>query len=238
MQSVVNVLLPPLCPGCRAQLTVQGSLCGSCWQEIRFIDEPLCAVTGLPFAHNHGVGAVDPSALAHPPPWRQARSVMVYTPLVQRLVGRFKYSGRHECVRAFGRWMARAGHDLLSDADYIVPVPLYVRRLRQRGFNQAVELARVISRESGVELAVDMLERIRPTRSQIGLSVAARHRNMVGAFAPSLGAEARIKGSAFVLVDDVLTSGATLASATRALQRAGAGRVDVLTLARVARGEG
>lgn len=136
-----------------------------------------------------------------------------------------------------GAWMARAGRPLLAEADLLVPVPLHYRRLASRGHNQSGWLAAAVSRASGVPARMDVLRRTRPTPSQAGLAARARRRNVEGAFGVRSSRSKLVDGRRIILVDDVLTTGATLTACTRALHKAGAASVDVLVLARVVRDE-
>jgi len=138
-------------------------------------------------------------------------------------------------ARAYGRWMARAGAELMADADLIAPVPLHWRRLFSRRYNQAVLLARAVARETARPLAPDLLRRVRWTGSQAGLKARERRGNVFRAFEVHPRWRERVRGKNVIVVDDVLTTGATVEACARALQRAGASHVDVLTLARVVR---
>jgi ComF family protein len=144
-----------------------------------------------------------------------------------------KYQDRTDLAPAMGRWMARAGQELLQNADALVPVPLHWRRGWSRRYNQSGALARVIGRQSGVPVAGSALRRVRPTQQQIGLSRSERETNVQGAFKVAADRKAEIQGRHIVLIDDVLTSGATIDSCARALLRAKAAQVDVLVFARV-----
>jgi ComF family protein len=144
-----------------------------------------------------------------------------------------KYQDRTDLAPTMGRWMARAGRELLGEADVLVPVPLHWRRGWSRRFNQSGALARVIERQTGVKLASEALRRVRPTEQQVGLSRTQRASNVQGAFGVAPDRKADIAGRRVVLIDDVLTSGATVDACARALLRAGAAEVDVLVFARV-----
>ena len=165
----------------------------------------------------------------------RARAGAIYDDGSRSLILAFKLGDRTEAAAALARWLLRAGEDLLADADLIVPVPLHRWRLWRRRFNQSAMLALALARESGVEAAVDLLVRRRATRTQRGLSAGERRRNVAGAFALRPGHAERVREARVVLVDDVLTTGATVEEAARVLRRAGAARIDVLTLARVVR---
>jgi ComF family protein len=149
------------------------------------------------------------------------------------MVQAFKYGDRLDLAPAMGRWMAIAGQELLSEADALVPVPLHWRRLWSRRFNQAATLAQTISRISGVLVRHDVLKRVRATRQQVGLTQTQRASNVQGAFRVPCAARPGVLGKRLLLVDDVLTSGATLDTCARILLRAGAANVDVLVFARV-----
>jgi len=229
----VDLLLPPTCPGCGSAVTDGAALCARCWSAVRFIEPPLCAIYGTPFTQDLGEGIVSAEAMADPPPFRRARSAVVYGDVARRLVHQLKYHDRPHVAEAMATAMFRSGARLLSDSSLIVPVPLYRWRLWQRQFNQAALLAARIARLAGVPHDPLVLQRIRPTGSQVGLSRTQRKQNVQGAFRVPQTARARIAGRDILLVDDVYTSGATVKAATRALLRGGARAVDVLTFARV-----
>lgn len=228
-----DLVLPPSCPGCRAAVADSGALCPRCWSEMRFIEPPLCPVYGTPFPHDFGAGSVSAEALADPPPFRRARAAAIYSDVARRLVHQLKYHDRPDMAQAMAGAMRRAGRELLADCALIVPVPLYRWRLWQRRFNQASILAARLSELSGIPHDPLALERVRSTRRQVGLTALQRQENVRRAFLVPEAMAGRIAGAAILLVDDVYTSGATAKAATRALLRAKAGSVDVLTFARV-----
>ena len=161
---------------------------------------------------------------------------MRYDGSSSRLILGFKRGGRLEGVGLFARWMAQAGEELLAEVDLIVPVPLHRWRLVRRGFNQSAVLAQRVAKISGRDWNPGLLQRHRATQSQQGLSASERERNITSA-AFSVRHPERIAGARVLLVDDVLTTGATVAACVTILRRAGAQSVDVLTLARVVRDE-
>jgi len=234
----LDLLLPPHCLACARPVATMGSLCPSCWSVMRLIERPYCEQLGIPFAYDLGAGALSAEAIADPPPFRRCRAVCAFDDVARRLVHGLKYHDRLELARWMGNWMARAGTDVLADADVIVPVPLHRRRLWQRRFNQSAMLARVVAGKSGRPVANFVLTRIRPTRQQVGLSAAERDDNVRGAFRVASDKRPEIEGRRILLVDDVYTTGATVKAATRALVRAGASAVDVLVFARVVRSPG
>ena len=233
--AALNTLFPPTCLACRAATEAHGALCPRCWSRIRFIERPYCERLGTPFERSLGEGLISPQAMADPPVFARARAVARFEDGPARtLAHRLKYSDRVELARPIARWMARAGADILADADLLAPVPLHPLRLWRRRFNQAAALAKEISRLTGKPCDLDALLRVKATRSQVGLSRAQRAENLQGAFRVAEGAP--VRGRNIVLVDDVLTSGATANAAARAFLRAGASRVDVLVFARVVTG--
>jgi ComF family protein len=230
---ILDVALPPLCPSCREPLGSGVGLCAVCWSKLSPIEKPYCARLGIPFVYDPGPGIVSMAAMANPPAYDRARAAVRYDEVARKLVLSFKYADRLDLAPMMGAWMARAGRELLDDADVLLPVPLHWRRLWSRRFNQAAALAGAISNSCGVPVLPDTLKRVRPTQQQVGLSKTQRADNVQGAFRVPDGQKAEVAGRKVVLVDDVLTSGATVDTCARALLRAGAAKVDVLVFARV-----
>ena len=234
-RAALDALYPPTCLACRAAVDGHGALCAECWRKMRFIERPFCDRLGTPFEQDLGPGLLSLQAIADPPVFARARAVARFEDgPARRLVHRLKYSDRGELARPMGRWMARAGAELLVEADAVTPVPLHRLRLWKRRFNQAAALARVIAAQAGKPYEPLLLQRVKATRSQVGLSRAQRADNMQGAFRAA--PEASLRGHRIVLVDDVLTSGATANAAARALLRGGAAQVDLIIFARVVTG--
>ncbi len=232
---VLDALLPPRCISCEAPVDTQGRLCPPCWSQVRFIVRPHCAACGLPFEFDQGEEAVCGACAAASPAYDRARSVMVYDAGSRDLILRFKHADRGDAAPTFGQWMVRTGRELLADADRIVPVPLHRARLFMRRYNQSALLSNAIAKLSGIAAAPELLERVRNTPSQGGRSRAARFTNVSGAFRVRAKSVAMAQGRRIILVDDVMTTGATIEACTKALSKAGASHVDVLTLARVVR---
>jgi ComF family protein len=234
VHAAIDTVFPPACLNCRQSTGAAHSLCASCWAQVRFIERPFCERLGTPFAMDLGNdGLLSPEAVANPPVYNRARAVAHFEDgPVRQLVHRLKYNDRMELAKPLGAWMARAGNELLVEADLLVPVPLHRRRLAARRFNQAHALAQTISAQCGVPADPFVLARVKPTPSQVGLSRSQRALNLQGAFRVTDGMAPRIEGCAVVLIDDVMTSGATANAASRALLRAGAKSVDVLVFAR------
>ncbi len=234
---LTNALLPPRCLATGAIVDRQGQLSAGAWSAINFISSPLCQCCGLPFAFGteedteYACGA----CLADPPEYDRARAVFQYDDASRAMILGFKHGDRMEGAPAFAAWMARAGADLLADADLIVPVPLHRKRLLRRRYNQSAVLALALARITAIQAAVDALVRTRHTPPMGGLNRDARQRNLQGAIAVRAGREALLADRKIVLIDDVLTTGATAEACARAVRKAGAARVDMLCLARVVR---
>jgi ComF family protein len=232
-RAVVELVYPPGCVACGAATGEPHALCARCWSGLSFIERPFCERLGTPFAVDHGPGLLSPAAIADPPVFQRARAVARYDETTRAVVHRLKYGDRPELARALGAMMARAGAELLAEADVIVPVPLHRFRLWRRRFNQAMILAQALGRRGGIPCDPFLLARVRPTRAQVGLTKAQRRENLQGAFRVPLDAKPRLMGKRVLLVDDVLTTGSTANACARALLRGGAASVDVLAFARV-----
>ena len=229
---VVDLLLPPRCLSCGVMTDRAGALCAVCWSRIAFLGAPYCDCCGVPFASDPGPATVCGACLRDPPGFARARAVFRYDDGSKRLVLGFKHADRSSLAASFARWMMRAGADVLADADLLVPVPLHRWRLLHRRYNQAALLANQLSRWTGIACRPGALERVRHTPSQGLLGRGQRQRNVQGAFRLAKGGVA-VAGRRVLLVDDVLTTGATIEECVRVLRRGGATAVDVLTLARV-----
>jgi ComF family protein len=245
-RGLLDLVLPPRCILCTARVEAPGTLCAPCWRGMNFLGEPCCACCGLPFAFDPGPNETEAAILcagciARPPRFDRARSVFAYDDHSRRLVLMLKHGDRLQSVPGFGQWLARAGATLLAEADLVVPVPLHWTRLWRRRYNQSALLAQAACtawRRQGraaPALVPDLLIRRRPTPSQGRRTRLQRAENVRGAF--RLRRNAEVKGKRVLLIDDVLTSGATVEECARVLRRAGAARVYVLTLARAVRVE-
>ncbi|QDL99378.1 ComF family protein [Rhodopseudomonas palustris] len=231
-QAVLDLALPTLCVACREPVAGDG-LCARCWSQLSFIAPPYCEKLGIPFVYDPGPGMLSMQAIADPPAYSRARAAVRYDEIAKALVHGLKFHDRTDLAPTMGRWMARAGAPLLTDADLLVPVPLHWRRGFSRRYNQSGVLAQVIGRQAKLPVAVEALQRVRPTAHQIGLSRSERAANVQGAFKVPKHRKAEIHGRRIVLIDDVLTSGATVDACARALLRARAVSVEVLVFARV-----
>lgn len=233
LRAVLDFVLPPRCLACGESVQVSGAVCPECFDTLEFIAHPYCDGCGVPLPEGLPHGSICPECSAHPPPYAKARAALIYKGVLHRLISRFKYHDQLQATPLLTRWMQMAGSELIREADMIVPVPLHWRRMLQRRYNQAAELARVIAKSTAAEYRPDLLKRKRYTRPQASLSRIGRARNVKGAFALRRAADkAIIKNKTILLVDDVMTTGATISVCAKALKRAGAKKVLVLTVAR------
>ncbi len=233
----LEFVYPPACIACGAATVEQHRLCGVCWASLRLIERPYCERLGHPLAADGGLSLVSPAALADPPDFARARAAVVYEGAARHLVHALKYSDRLDLTPGLAALMHRAGRELLAEADLLVPVPLHRFRLWQRRYNQAAILAAALAKTSDIPYDPLLLRRIKPTASQTALTKAQRRENLQGAFAVSAAGRMALAGKRVLLIDDVVTSGATANAAARVLLRAGAESVDVLSFATVVPGE-
>jgi ComF family protein len=233
LAACADLIVPPSCLVCRTRVGDHHLLCAACWREVHFIRPPLCDVLGIPLPFDTGGRTLSAAAVAHPPAYNRARAVAHHSGAMRTLVHQLKYADRHDARTLLGRWLAEAGRELLPGTDVIVPVPLSRLRLLQRQFNQAALLAGELAQRAGVPMHPLLLQRVRSTRSQVGMTREQRRRNVAGAFRVPEHRRDAVRGRNVLLIDDVVTTGATVEACARTLRRAGAARVDVLALALV-----
>jgi ComF family protein len=235
--ALLSIAFAPACAACDVPLEhpTEGPVCDRCWRSILPLTPPLCERCGDPLPSWRTVStprAVCPRCRRAPRPLARARAIGAYDGALRAIVHALKYDGRRSLARPLGALMRQRGAPVLDGAACVVPVPLHGSRRRQRGFNQADDLARAL----GLPVC-RALRRVRATPTQTGLPAARRHRNVRGAFAPTRAA-ASLRDAVVVVVDDVSTTGATLDACARALIEAGVGEVRALTAARVVGGAG
>ncbi|MBB5574163.1 ComF family protein [Rhizobium paranaense] len=230
--ALADLIYPPACAGCGTSTGAHRSLCPACWSGIRFIERPYCEVLGSPFFHDLGTGILSAEAIADPPVFDRLRSAAIHDGVVRDLVLGLKYRDRTDLAPMMAGWMLRASDGTVAACDAIIPVPLHRARLFSRKYNQAAELACHLARLSDKPLLAATLLRVKRTTQQVGLGARARQDNVRGAFAIPEGRAGDVFGRRIVLVDDVYTTGATVAAATKMLKKAGAADVTVLTFAR------
>jgi ComF family protein len=234
--AALDLILPPraLDEGRGPRPAVQShGLSADSWTRIAFIEAPFCDGCGAPFAHDLGPGATCAACAARTPSFDRARAACIYDEHARDLILKLKHADRTDLAGLFAHWIARAAADILPDQDAIVPAPLHPLRLLSRRYNQAAEIARPLARLSGIRYFADPVVRVRHTPSQGGKSADGRRRNMAGAFVVPARWRAKVAGKRILLIDDVLTTGATAEGCARALKAAGAARVDLAVIARV-----
>lgn len=233
--AALDVLLPPQCLTCDAEVLTQGAFCVDCFNQAQQITAPFCRRCGVPLgqtAQADSAGAC-PRCAANPPPWHEARGALAYDAFSRRPILSLKHGDRTDLAKSLAPLMLRAGRALLAEATLLVPVPLHRRRLFARRYNQAALLARTVGRLAKVPVLADALQRVRATAPLMDKDHIARAEELRDAIAVRPMRAAALVGQRVVLVDDVLTSGATAGACTRALLAAGVERVDVLVAARV-----
>jgi len=232
---VVGYALPPRCPGCGVVTPEDHQFCVDCWRELDFLGPPACATCGIPFDLDRGEGALCGRCIADPPAFDRARAAIAYGPIARRMVVRMKHGGRPQLAITLARLMER----LLEQDEQVVlaPVPLHRWRIWRRGFNQSALIAGALARRKRLVAIPGLLTRVKPTPMLRGLNPSARAKAVRGAFRVDPAHRPQVAGRVVVLVDDVLTTGATANACARALRRAGAAEVRVIALARVSPGE-
>ncbi len=234
LPALLNLLFPPQCLVCHAPVGSNGTLCVACWQQIRFITDPYCTTCGNPFDFSLGAGAICGECIREHPPYAMGRAVFRYDEHSRALVTRLKYADQSQLAATYGLWLANFGKEVVAKSDVIVPVPLHYWRFLGRRYNQSALLAYALSKHCGLPVIPDALKRIRRTRPQPGLTRQQRQENVKGAFIVSPRHAAQLKGKTLLLIDDVMTTSATIHECSRVLLKAGAMQVYVLTLARKA----
>ncbi|WP_425082234.1 double zinc ribbon domain-containing protein [Ruegeria arenilitoris] len=236
IQTAVELIYPPRCLGCGELTEADFGLCGACWRDTPFIGGVVCESCGVPLpgeVDGHRIECDDCMKTARP--WQDGRAALMYDGKARALILALKHGDRPELAKPAARWMAQAGRDLFCDNMLIAPVPLHWSRLIKRRYNQSALLAQHLGRETGIEVCPDLLHRRARTPVLDGKTAAQRAETLAGAISAHPRQGSRIKGRDILLVDDVMTSGATLTACARACHAAGANHIFVLVLARVAK---
>ena len=235
-QTALTMLYPPRCIGCGGLVESDFGLCGSCWSEMPFIGGVVCDACGAPLPGKSDGHRVEcDNCIKTPRPWQNGRAALLYQGKARKLVLALKHGDRMEFAKPAAQWMARAGKPLFQSDMIVAPIPLHRWRLMKRRFNQSALLAAEIAREADLRYCPDLLVRSRAPPSQEGRSSDERFTNLADAIVVGAKYSDMLIGQSVLIVDDVMTSGATLTAATEACQRTGAKQVCILTLARVAR---
>ncbi len=236
MQALLHMIYPAQCAICDCLVMSDFGLCPSCWRDTPILSGLGCDLCGAPLiGEDPGYALQCDDCLERPRPWAQGRAAMLYDGLARGLVLRLKHGDRMDLARLASRFMARAAADILTPDMLVAPIPLHWLRLLGRRYNQAALLSKGVAKIAGADHLPDLLRRSRATSSQGGLGVAERFANLEGAFRVPAARQRAIAGRHVLLVDDVMTSGATFSSAAQACLAVGASRVSVLSLCRVAK---
>lgn len=230
-KSLIDYLFPPVCLNCLTPLEVPHKVCSDCWQNIDFLIAPLCEVKGTPFPFDLEPGTISATALKNPPHYDKARGVATYEGTMKELIHKLKYNDRHELLNLLVAWMKTAGIELIQQSDLIIPIPLYKSRQWERRFNQSALLAKRLSEQSNIPYECSILLRKKKTRSQVGLTSKERYQNLKNAFVIEETKKNKLEGKSILVIDDVITTGATINSAAIALKKSGAKSVNILSLA-------
>ena len=235
-QTALAAVYPPRCLTCGEMVEGDFGLCGPCWRDTAFIGGTVCDCCGLPLPGTSGGEAVQCDAcLSEAPPWVQGRAALIYRDKARKLALALKHGDRQEIARPAALWMANAIRPLVCEQTLIAPVPLHWSRMLKRRYNQSALLARALARQLDLPVCLDLLQRTRATRSLDRMTRAERAEELAGAISATPRRRHRLVSRPLLLVDDVLTSGATLGASARACLEAGSGPVRVVTLARAAR---
>jgi predicted amidophosphoribosyltransferase len=235
-RSLIRAIYPPQCLTCDTMVTQEGALCPACWPQVPFIHGTCCDACGVPLPGDdsgHAVQCDECLVLARP--WEQGRAAMLYDAKARQILLGLKYYDRMDYAGPAGAWMARAARDMVQPDMLLAPVPLHWLRLAKRRYNQAAILSHALSKALGLDHCPDLLRRTRHTGTQDGRGRQGRFANVADTIAPHPRRTHLLQGRDILLVDDVMTVGATLAAATEACLAHGAASVRVIALARVAR---
>lgn len=234
IQTAVSLIYPPQCLGCGGLVSRDFGLCGPCWAEMHFISGTVCEGCGIPLPGETDAFRLEcDGCLRHPRPWSQGRSALLYEGQGRKLVLGLKHGDRTEIAGVAGGWLERAARPLLHGNPLICPVPLHWSRLLKRKYNQSALLAAALAARRGLDQCPDLLRRCKRTPSLEGKTREQRYQLLGEAISVNAGRCSRIKGRPVLVVDDVMTSGATLSACTDACLQAGASEVRVAVLARV-----
>ena len=234
LQSVIRAIYPAQCVACDAQTEGEHGLCGACWAETQFIGGLVCDSCGTPLpGEDRGEVVQCDDCMTIARPWDQGRAVLAYTGVGRRLVLGFKHGDRTEFAQSAARWMTQKLLLMRITEPVLVPIPLHWTRLARRRYNQSALLAQALGAQTGLPVCVDALLRHKRTKSLDGHSRDARFAALADAIAPNPKRTTQIAGQSVLLIDDVMTSGATLAASAEAARAAGAANVSIVTLARV-----
>ena len=231
--TALDVVFPPVCLNCLTPTETTNKICPTCWNNIDFIVSPYCEIKGTPFPFHIEQGTISASALKQTPHFDKARSVALYEGTMRELIHKLKYKDRHELTNLFVNWMQQAGKDILKKTDLIIPIPLYRSRIWHRRFNQSALLAKRLSKQTNIPYDCTLLIRGKKTKSQVGLTANERYQNLKNAFTIDNTKKEILRNKTILLIDDVITTGATINTASKLLKSTDVDKVYVLSLALV-----
>jgi predicted amidophosphoribosyltransferase len=236
LQAVLHLFYPPQCLSCDASVVSDFGLCGSCWRDTPFISGHVCDKCGTPLmGESDGRADLCDDCMVMVRPWSRGRAALLYKDNARKIVLQLKHGDRLDLARPAADWLMRAARPLLTNDMVVAPIPLHWMRLFKRRYNQAALLSAALAEKAGLDHCADLLIRPKSTRSQDGRDREARFANMTGALRLHPRRQSAIAGRSVLLVDDVMTSGATLSAGAEACLAAGAKQVCVIVLARVAK---
>jgi ComF family protein len=234
---LIDFVIPPRCILCQAIIITPGYVCGECWGKLSLISNPYCDQCGFPFEFEVDAHMACGPCLKNPPAYGKARSTLVYDDASKSLILKFKHGDGTYLAPAFTDWMFQAGAELFTSADFLIPVPLHWQRLIRRRYNQAALLTKGLAHKTKKPALLNALKRIKNTPSQGHLTASEREQNVKNAFTLNPRYTNRLKGKRVLLIDDVLTSGATIKACTKVLLKHEILSVDILTLARTVKSQ-
>lgn len=232
LNTVLNVFMPPRCISCGATIQEAHNVCAACWGDLEFIMTPMCCCCGFPLEDSAKEGSLCGYCIQETPSYDAGRSVFIYSQKSKKMITDFKYGDKQHGLPRFAKWLELYGKPLIETADVVVPIPLHRRKLLQRKFNQAALLAAKLAKHTHILYGPEMLLRVKYNPPQASLSFKQRQKNIKGAFRVNPRFKKSLKGQSVLLIDDVMTTGATVKECATQLKKAGAKTVSFLTLAR------
>ena len=232
---LLNALFPPQCLSCGVLVSTHATLCQTCWGQLHVITTPMCSLCSHPFEYDLGEGALCASCIHETPPYDSAYSALVYDDTSKRLLHKLKFEDQGHMAPILADWLV-SNMPPRPDASMVVPVPLSRKRLFSRRYNQSALVGKVLAERLNIAFEASLLRRIKHTTPQTGLTKPQRLDNIRGAFAVADEAKEPLRGASVLLLDDVMTTGATIEACTKTLKAAGVKEVHILTIARVVHG--
>jgi ComF family protein len=232
LNHLLDIIYPPRCISCGDNVHENGSICAKCWSDINFITNPQCNICGFPFDFEVSADALCSGCIKTKPSFSKARAVFIYDDASYNMIKSLKYHDKTENCAAYARWMSRVGSEMINDTDIIIPVPIHFSKLILRKYNQAALLAHGLAKTSNKKILSNAIIRKKNTKSQAEFSYKERFNNIKGAFKINSEYLDALKNKNRLLIDDVITTGATVEECTKMLLRAKVAKVEVLTLAK------